>query len=93
MAGLVADKCSQCGAVRQPGAIFYLVHITLTCDFDGELMDMNSEEIRGKIEEEMQKASEKDEAELMDEVYQELYFYLCKSCRDRFVQKLRAQES
>jgi len=87
MPGLVLDHCNRCGMAKEPGAVFYLVRITLTCDFDGGLVDMNPGEIKAKISEEMRKGLELDEDELMNEVYHELYFYLCKSCRDKFVKK------
>ncbi len=87
MSGLVADHCSRCGLVKRPGDIFYLARIILTCDFDGELAELKAEEASAGMSAEMAKASARSEEELMNEVYQELYFYLCKGCRDRFVKR------
>lgn len=89
MRELIMNECSWCHIKKEPGAIFYVVRVILTCDFDGELEDMDTEEIPAKIDEEIKKGLTKDEDELMAEVYQEVHLYLCQKCRGQFLKKLK----
>lgn len=86
MGGFFAGHCRRCARLKQPGDIFYIVRVTLTCDFDGELRELGDEELAREIKDQLDQAEQKPEQELMDEVYQELGFYLCKKCRDWLVQ-------
>jgi len=82
---LVADRCSLCAKPKVKGRVFYIVRLTLTADFDGQLEDIREEDLDSELKRTLKEAAEMDEQELMNEVFQEFCFYLCKSCRDRFV--------
>lgn len=84
---LNGNYCTSCGKVKRPGDIFYLVKITLTCDFDGYLEETEEEGLETKMKDELKKAEKYREEELEAEVYQEIFLYLCKSCRDQLVRK------
>jgi hypothetical protein len=82
MGNYVGDRCSRCGKRKSKGLIFYIIRLTLTCDVEEELEELSEEELARGMKEQLAKAGRMSEKELMDEVYQEFYFCLCKSCRD-----------
>ena len=87
MGGYLGQKCGRCGKPKTRGAIFYIVRITLTADFNGELEELDPEEVEPEMKRHIKEAERMSEQELMDEVFQEWYFYLCKGCRDRLVKE------
>jgi len=88
MGNYVGDRCSRCGRRKTRGMAFYLTRLTLTSDFDGELEPVPEKELPREMKKQIARARRMSEKELMDEVYQELYFYLCKGCRDWLVKQL-----
>ena len=76
--------CHRCGKEFQPGGNSYVVHIRVFADFDGVLT-----EPEGGVDRQMRRILEQieksDTEELEKEVFEEFTLYLCKSCRDRFV--------
>jgi hypothetical protein len=95
MVVMCAKSCSRCGRPKNTGDVFYVARVTLTADVEEELAELPGEDIRGAMRKQIESANSKSEQELMDEVYQEIYFYLCKSCRDWFtggpLKKMRSQ--
>jgi len=95
MIALSVERCSSCNKPKTPGTIFYLVKISLTADVDLELEELSKEELEREIQREFALALRRDEAELNNEVYQEIYYYLCSRCRDNFIKdpfgKLKAR--
>ena len=95
MIALSVERCSSCNKPKTRGAIFYLVKVSLTADVDLELEELSKEELEREIQREFELASRKDEAELTNEVYQELYYYLCSRCQNNFIkdpfEKLKAR--
>jgi len=89
MASSLSRRCGRCGKEKTGGAIFYIVRLTLTCDFDGELEDLSDEGLAREMKKQLQRAERMSAEELMDEVYQEIYFCLCKNCRDWLVSRER----
>jgi hypothetical protein len=91
MGGYLGQNCSRCGKAKTKGAVFYIVRMTLTADFDGELEELDPGEVEPEMKRQIKKAERMSEKELMDEVFQEWYFYLCKGCRDWFVEQPAAR--
>lgn len=90
MAVYLGQKCGRCNRPKSKGETYYIVRVTLTADFDSELEELAPEEAEPEMKRQIKQAERMSEKELMDEVYQELYFYLCKGCRDWFVKKQAA---
>lgn len=87
------EQCRRCGKPKKAGDIFYLVRMTLTCDFDGELPEREEGILDKEIKEQLDQAEQKEEQELMDEVFQELSFYICKDCRDWLVKSWMGKDN
>ncbi len=83
----IPARCSRCGKEKKPGDIFYIVKISLTCDFNGYLKPVEGE-LENEIKKELERAEQYTEEELMEQVYQEFHFYLCLKCRNWFVKHL-----
>lgn len=80
----MADQyCDRCGAYLSEGSMKYSVHIQILSDFDGVILYEG-----GDITEEAQKIFEQvedlDENELEEEIFQELTFVLCGTCKIKF---------
>jgi hypothetical protein len=86
------EQCRRCGRPKRAGDIFYLVRMTLTCDFDGKLPELEEADLEQGIKEQLDRADQKEEQELMDEVFQELNFFICKNCRDWLVKSWMATD-
>ncbi len=81
-------KCFRCGKGLQPGDLFYIVHIQVFSGFDGILIEPTGNLDR-QLKEWIDLAQEMDPQELEREVYEEMIWMVCKSCRDRFVEEIQ----
>jgi len=79
-----SQRCFRCGNDLRPGSLKYVVHIRVYADFDG-LLSISDEDIEGAMDRILEAVESRDPSDLEREVYQEIGFYLCKGCRDRFV--------
>jgi len=80
--------CSRCGKKLPPGNLTYVVNIRVFADFDGVLIEPE-EEIDRQLKKILDEVQDADPGELEKEVYEEFNLFLCKSCRDRFVEETR----
>jgi hypothetical protein len=84
--------CSRCGRRLAPGGTRYVVTINVTADFDGYLGpgpgvgEVDFDEV-------FRMAADKSEDELINEVAQKLSFWLCKPCRDEWVEEPLGREA
>ncbi len=70
----------------QPGALKYLVRIEVLADWDGHLAVIEDDEERERAARSALKAlEERDEDELLRDVYHRELHLLCKKCRDRYL--------
>jgi hypothetical protein len=79
--------CRRCGKTLFPGSLSYVVHIKVFADFDGVILE-SEEEIDQQWSRLMKQVDESDPEALEKEVHEELMLFLCKSCRDRFVDEI-----
>ena len=80
------DVCARCGAAMPPGALKYLVRIEVLADWDGHLAMTEGEEARERaIRDALEALADRDEAELLRDVYHRELHLLCKGCRDRYI--------
>lgn len=69
-----------------PGALKYLVRIEVLADWDGHLAMIEGEGDREQaIRDALAAVAERDEAELLRDVYHRELHLLCKACRDRYL--------
>lgn len=74
------EECSRCGRKLKRGETKYVIYISIVSDFDGVLPVGEDEDIQELIE----SGEGLSEEELNNEVYEEMAFLVCKSCRDKF---------
>lgn len=74
------EECSRCGRKLKRGEVKYVIYISIVSDFDGVLPVCEDENVNEVIE----SGKNVPEEELEREVYEEMAFLVCKSCRDRF---------
>ncbi len=75
------DSCANCGTPLPVGSLKYIVRIGITADNDNVITEeLSDEELIGMISE-IERAVPK---ELEDDVHKEIFFVLCKTCRDYF---------
>ena len=80
------DVCARCGAALALGGSKYLVRIEVLADWDGHLAMIEDGEDRERaMREALAALEERDEDELLREVYHRELHLLCKRCRDRFL--------
>ncbi len=80
------DVCARCGAALPLGGSKYLVRIEVLADWDGHLTMIEGGEARERaMREALAALEDRDEAELLREVYHRELHLLCKRCRDRFL--------
>jgi predicted amidophosphoribosyltransferase len=80
------DVCARCGKAMRPGTVKYLVRIEVLADWDGHLVAIGDEEEQERAMRSALKAmEERDEAELLREVYHREVHLLCPGCRDRYM--------
>ncbi len=78
--------CARCGAAMRPGSLKYLVRIEVLADWDGHLAMIEDEEALDRaMRDALVAMAERDEDELLREVYQREVYLLCKGCRDRYL--------
>jgi len=78
--------CARCGAALRPGEAKYLVRIEVLADWDGHLTLIEDQEARERaMRETLAALEERDEAELLRDVYHRELHLLCKGCRDRYL--------
>jgi hypothetical protein len=80
--------CWRCGKELPLGGLAYVVNIKVFAEFDGLLLEPE-EGIDNELRRLMEQVEKSDPKELEKEVYQEVTLYLCKSCRDRFVEEIQ----
>jgi len=83
----IPGRCKRCGKLKASDNVFYIVRVTLTAELDDNFEDLSGEALEQEMSKQLKIAETKDEQELIDEVYQDLHFYLYKSCRDWFVKR------
>ena len=81
-------ECSRCSKKLPPGNLTYVVNVRVFADFDGVLIEPE-EEIDRQLKNILDEIQDADPGELEKEVYEEFNLFLCKSCRDRFVEETR----
>ena len=80
------DVCGRCGAALRPGEAKYLVRIEVLADWDGHLTLIEDREERERaMRETLAALEDRDEAELLRDVYHRELHLLCKGCRDRYL--------
>jgi hypothetical protein len=79
--------CWRCGKELQVGGLSYVVHIKVFAGFDGLLLEPE-EGIDRELRRLMDEIERADPKELEKEVYEEFTLFVCKSCRDRFVDEI-----
>ena len=80
------DVCERCGAAMPLGALKYLVRIEVLADWDGHITAIEDEEERDRATRNALAAlRDRDEAELLREVYHREVHLLCRGCRDRYM--------
>lgn len=80
------DVCSRCGVALRPGAAKYLVRIEVMADWDGHLTVPEEDEDRERaMRSTLQALRDRDEDELLREVYHRELHLLCTSCRERYM--------
>ena len=78
--------CARCGAAMRPGSVKYLVRIEVLADWDGHLTVIEDADERDRaMRDALTAMAERDEAELLREVYHRELHLLCKGCRDRYL--------
>lgn len=75
----------KCGKELPEGSLKYVVDIRVYADFDG-VLNFPKGDIEEEVHRLMEEIEQMDPHELEKEVYQELGFFLCKGCRDRFME-------
>lgn len=76
--------CSRCGKYLHEGSLKYIVRINVFADFDGYLCDedkSSAEDLQSLI----RQIKDKTPETLENDIYQEMAFLLCKSCRNIFI--------
>ncbi|MGA2315083.1 MAG: hypothetical protein ABSG71_01715 [Thermodesulfobacteriota bacterium] len=81
-------NCFRCGKRLQPGNLFYVVHIKVFSGFDGILSEP-AEGIDEQLKALLEQTQNLNPKELEKEVYEEITWIVCKSCRDRFVDEIQ----
>jgi len=82
---MLEQYCVRCGKDLPEGSLKYVVDIRVYADFDGVLRFPEGD-IEAEVSRLMAEIERMDPQELERDVYQEMAFLLCKSCRDRFVE-------
>jgi hypothetical protein len=80
--------CWRCGKKLLPGGLNYVIQLKVFADFDGLLLEPE-EGIDKQLKQLMDQVEKSDPKELEKEVYEEFTLFLCKSCRDRFVEEIQ----
>lgn len=80
-------RCHSCSRELLEGSLKYVVEVKSFADFDGYLEDYPGDVESGMVEllKEMEYMEQKA---LEEDVYQEMVFILCKTCKDKFHQNL-----
>lgn len=80
------DVCARCGAAMPLGTLKYLVRIEVLADWDGHITAIEDEEERDRATRNALAAlQERDEVELLRDVYHREVHLLCRGCRDRYM--------
>lgn len=79
-------ECSRCGKKLPPGSLTYVLNVRIFADFDGVVIEPE-EGIDRQLNQILDQIQEADPRELEKEVYEEFTLFLCKACRDRFVEE------
>lgn len=77
-------RCQSCGRELSRGGLKYVVEVKSFADFDGYLEDYPGD-IEEGVNELLDSMENMDSASIEDDVYQEMFFIVCKSCRDRLI--------
>ncbi|MEI6125072.1 MAG: hypothetical protein WCQ99_00825 [Pseudomonadota bacterium] len=75
--------CDRCGEYLPEGTMKYTVHLQIISDFDGVIL-FDGDGIDEAARQIFSSPEGIDEKELEEEVYQELCFTLCGTCKKRF---------
>ena len=81
-------RCDRCGKELEQGCLSYVVRIRIVADFDGVLLEPE-EGFEHELKQALEQLETASPEELEKEVYEEMTLFLCKSCRDRFVDETR----
>ncbi len=80
--GNANKNCARCGMLLDSGETSYAVTISAVADFDGALVPPDSPKEMSQMWKQVERKSEQ---ELSDEVFQKVSFFLCKPCRDQWI--------
>ena len=81
-------QCLRCGLKLPYGSLAYLVNVKVFAAFDGVILE-SEEEAQHPLEELLTQIKDADPKTLEKEVYEEFSIFLCKGCRDRFVEEAK----
>ncbi len=80
--------CMRCGKELPAGDLTYVVQIKVFAGFDG-LISEPEEGIDNQLNRILDQIEKSNPKELERDVYEEFTLFLCKSCRDRFVDETK----
>ena len=81
-------KCFRCGKELPLGSLTYLIQIKVLADFDGWLLEPE-EGVDRQLKQILEQIEPLDPQDLEKEVYEEITWIVCKSCRDRFIDDIQ----
>jgi hypothetical protein len=80
------EVCARCGAGMGPGSPKHVVRIEVLADWDGHLAALEDDEARERaMRDALEAIEDRDDLELLREVYHREVHLLCPLCRDRFL--------
>lgn len=80
-------KCHSCSIELPPGSLKYIIEVKSFADFDGFIEDC-PDDVESGMEELLRKIEDADQKTLEDEVYQNMAFIMCKTCKDKFYKRI-----
>ncbi len=81
-------QCMRCGVALPYGSLAYRVQVRAFADFDGVILEAE-EEGRPTMEQLLEQVERTEPRDLEKEIYEEFTLFLCKSCRDRFIDEVQ----
>ena len=85
---MIEKKCDVCGKIIPLGVTRYTVSVKILSGFDGFLPDFDVEE--EEWERTLEVLDEMNEEDAEEDVHLEICAILCRNCRDRFANELKA---
>jgi hypothetical protein len=79
------QECYRCGRRFEPGSLKYVIKISVISDFDGVIEESENLNMEEEINHILQEIEDWSAEELEKDVFQEISFTLCKSCKEHFM--------